>query len=154
MDAGALADVQYLSQYFETNDGVQINLKDVLLCMSDFSNELTAPPASFCMKDFLQNIIGDISNDSYSKSVKSGTNYGANNLELFELFVLISWCRIYVMFQNYLTEHLGELRHMTSKDFTNAISRLHQLFPTQEYRSDMISAFGVQKWCDSVGNGV
>ena len=52
MDAGPLADVQDLSQYFETNDGVQINLEDVLLCMSDFCNELTAPPASFCMKDF------------------------------------------------------------------------------------------------------
>lgn len=51
------------------------------------------------------------------------------------------------MFQNYLTEHLDEL-HMTSKDFTNAISKLHQLFLSQEYRSDMISAFGVEKWCD------
>lgn len=50
MDAGALADVQDLSQYFETNDGVQINLEDVLLCMSDFSNELTGPTPSFCMR--------------------------------------------------------------------------------------------------------
>ena len=147
MDAGALADVQDLSQYFETNDGVQINLEDALLCMSDFSNELTGPPPSFCMKDFLQNIIGDISDDSYSKSVKSAANYAANNLKLFELFVLISWRRIYVMFQNYQTEHLDEL-HMTSKDFTNAMSKLHQLFLSQEYRSDIISAFGVEKWCD------
>ena len=51
------------------------------------------------------------------------------------------------MFQNYLTQHWDEL-HMTGKNFTCAISKLHQLFLSQEYRSDMISAFGVEKWCE------
>ena len=45
------------SSYFESNSGVIINLEDVLLCMSDFSDELSKPPSSFSVKAFLEKIM-------------------------------------------------------------------------------------------------
>lgn len=80
----------------------------------------------------------------FSTSIKSTAKYRIDNLEAFELLSKILWCRINVLFQDYLPEN-GEV-HMTNRDFTNATAKLHQLFSTQEYRSDLISSFGASSW--------
>ena len=135
------------SSYFESNSGAVVNLEDVLLCMSDFSDELSKPPSSFSMKAFLDRITNDASEDSYSESVKSAAKYGANNLYNFELLPGLFWCTIYELFENYLTENLEELQ-MTNKDFTCATSNLQLLFLSQEHRNDLISVYGVKKWIE------
>jgi hypothetical protein len=107
--------------------------------MSDFRDELSKPPSSFSVKAFLDKLINDTNEDSYSQSVKSATKYGADNLDDFELLAVIFWCRIYELFENYLTENL-EVLQMTNIDFTYTTSKLQLLFLSQEYRSDLISA--------------
>lgn len=37
---------------------------------------------------------------------------------------------------------------MSNQDFTCATAKLHELFLTQEYRSDVISSFGVESWAE------
>ena len=37
---------------------------------------------------------------------------------------------------------------MTNRDFTATTTKLHELFLTQEYRSDLIISFGVSCWSD------
>ena len=135
------------SSYFESNSGVVVNLEDVLLCMSDFRDELSKPPPSFSVKTFLEKIINVANEDSYSQSVKSAAKYGVDNLDDFELLASIFWCRIYKLFENYQTENLEQLQ-MTNKDFTCATSNLQLLFLSQEYRSDLISAYNVEKWVE------
>lgn len=135
------------SQFFESNGGVRVNLEDVLLCMSDFSDELSLPPSSFSVKTFLENVMNDNNKDSYSEAIKSAAEYGLNNLDVFELLTLILWCRIFQLFENYFSENLEEVQ-MTNKDFTCAISKMQHLFLSQEYRSDVISAFNVTSWLE------
>ena len=133
-------------QYFESNDGVVINLEDVLLCVSDFSHELSHPPDECTFKDFLQEI--SFNNDgqgSFCESEKAAKEYATNHLEEFELLARIIWCRIADVFQDYLTENLAEV-HITSKKFTCATAKVNELFITSEYRSDVITAFNVDKW--------
>ena len=38
--------------------------------------------------------------------------------------------------------------HVTNREFTWATGKLHQLFLTQQYRSYVVSDFGVQKWIE------
>ena len=125
-------------QYFESNEGIIVNLKDVLLCMTDCKEELSAPPSNFNVQAFLKSITEDTQEGSnYNQATRSSAMYGSSNLGLFELLVRILWCRIAGLFKDYLPEHLDEV-HMTSKDFTCAATKLHQLFLTQEYRSDIV----------------
>jgi hypothetical protein len=112
--------------------------------MSEFKDELSKPPSSFSVKAFLDKLINDANEDSYSQSVKSAAKYGADNLD--DLAVIF-WCRIYELFENYLTENL-EVLQMTNKDFTCTTSKLQLLFLSQEYRSDLISAYNVKKWIE------
>lgn len=49
----------------------------------------------------------------------------------------------YKVFKNFLLEN-SEKAHMANCKFTSATMKLHQLFFSQEYCSDMISAFNVQ----------
>lgn len=135
-----------VSHFFESNSGVPVNLEDVMLCMSDFSDELSLPPSSFSSKTFLDNVIND-NEDAFSELIKSAAKYGVNNLDVFELLTLILWCTIFQLFENHFMENLEEVQ-MTNKDFTCAISKLHHLFLTQEYRSDVISTFNVTKWLE------
>jgi hypothetical protein len=52
-----------------------------------------------------------------------------------------------MLFKDYLSENSDEL-HVTNKEFTWATARVHKMFLTQEYRSDIITAFRVQKWIE------
>ena len=53
----------------------------------------------------------------------------------------------FALFEEYLSGN-GEEVHMTNSNFTFATSKLHQLFLTNEYRSDVISAFSASSWSD------
>ena len=53
------------------------------------------------------------------------------------------------IFNDYLTDNLEDT-HLTNKNFTNATSKLHELFITNEYRSDIISVFNVEKWSNGL----
>ncbi len=133
--------------FFETNSGVPINLEDVLSNLCDCEKKFSAPPTDFSIKDFLQKIVNGTHDDPFSNSIKSAATYGVDNLEAFELLSKILWCRINDLFQDHLSEN-GEEVHMANRDFTTATAKLHQLFSTQEYRSDLISTFGAPCWSE------
>ena len=117
-------------QHFESSDGVSINLEDVFFCMTDFSHALFRPPIDFTVKDFLLPLLGDKSDDPFTKLVNAATDYAINNLESFKLLACILWCRIADVFQTYLTDNLEEV-HMTNKNFTCATARsMNCLSPT------------------------
>jgi hypothetical protein len=134
-------------QHFESNAGMSVNLENVLLCMSDFSHELSHPPVGFTIKDFLSRLLNDKCHYQFTKSIKAAADYGIKNLDSFELLACILWHRIADVFQLYLTENLEEV-HMTNKNFTCATAKVNELFITNEYRSDVISAFNVGQWSD------
>lgn len=133
---------------FERNDAVPVNLEDVLLClMSELGNDLSSLPRHFSIKDFLQNLLEDSHNDPFSMLIKSAASHGINNLDVFELLAEVLWCRINILFQEYLSKN-GEQALMTNRDFTAATTKLHGLFLTQEYRSDLISSFDTRCWTE------
>ena len=140
-------DENIAKKIFETNSGVPINLKDVLSNLCDCEKKLNVPPTDFSIKDFLQKIVNGSHDDPFSNSIKSAAKYGIDNLGAFELLSKILWCRINNLFQDYLSEN-GEEVHMTNRDFTAATTKLHQLFSTQEYRSNLISSFGAPCWSE------
>ena len=113
--------------------------------MSDFSHALSCPPIDFSVKDFLVRLLEDKSDDPFTKSVNAATEYAISNLESFQLLACILWCRIADVFQTYLTDNLEDV-HMTNKNFTCATAKVNELFITNEYRSDVMSAFNVGHW--------
>ena len=82
--------------------------------------------------------------DPLTKSSRAAAEYAINNLESFELLASILWCRIANVFQTYLIEILEEV-HMTN-NFARATTKDNELFVTNEYRSDVISAFNIGQW--------
>jgi ATP-dependent DNA helicase PIF1 len=139
-------------KFFETNDGIPVNLENVLLaCLCDFESHLSVLPQNFSIKDFLESIVKDNHDDPFSKSIKSAAQFGIDNLGTFEVLVRILWCRVHRLFRDYLSEN-GEEVHMTNRDFTTCTAKLHELFLTQEYRSDLISSFGASCWSE-INNG-
>ena len=81
------------------------------------------------MRDFLENIANDEVPNSYTALIKVAANYALAHLEVFHLLARIIWCRIFTLFQVYLTEN-GEKVCMTTSNFTFATGKLHQLFLT------------------------
>jgi hypothetical protein len=132
-------------KFFETAEGVSRDLDDLLLCMSDFTHELSHPPLDFNVKTFLEK--SNRSSDSFSKSIKSATDYALNNLNTFNLLSCVLWCRIASIFDDHLTDNVKSMT-LTNKKFTCTTGKLHELFVTNDYRSDVISAFNVEKWAD------
>jgi hypothetical protein len=131
--------------FFESAEGVSVNLEDVLLCLSDFTHELSHPPIDFDIKTFVE--LHNKCKDPFSKAINSAASFAMDNLQTFNLLACVLWCRIATLFNDYLTENLNDI-HITSKNFTCATGKLHELFMTNEYRSDIISAFNVEKWSD------
>ena len=130
----------------QANEGNPVNLEDVLLCMSKFSDELSQPPSTFHIELFVQKIVDDaVSHDSYSQSLQSAASYAQENLDQLRMLCGILWYRIFVLFEDHLSENCDDI-HITNKEFTRATAKVHQLFLTQEYRSDIVTAFCVRKW--------
>ena len=132
---------------FETNEGVTVNLENVLTSLLQSKYELSSLPANFSVNDFLEEIVNESYGDSFSTSIKSAAQYCIKHQEVFHLLTEILWVRIYIIFCVYLSENEEDV-YMTNRDFTAATAKLHQLFLTQEYRSDVISSFGVCSWLD------
>ena len=135
-------------KYFETAKGIPaLDLEDVLLeCWSDFNHELSRPPAEFTVQEFLETA-STKRDDQFSKFVDSTANFALSNMDTFDILARVLWCRIAKLFNDHLTESLDDL-HMTSKNFTCATGKLHELFFTEEYRSDIINAYHVEEWSD------
>lgn len=55
--------------------------------------------------------------------------------------------RVFALFEAYLSEN-GEKVHMTNTNFIFATAKLHQLFLSNGYRSDVISAFSESSWSE------
>ena len=131
---------------FEANEGNPVNLEDVLLCMYEFSDKLSQPPSTFHIESFLKNIVDDpVSHDPYSQSLQSAASYALENVDQFRLLSGILWHHIFVLFEDHLSENCDDV-HLSNKEFTWVTAKVHQLFLTQEYRSDIVTAFGVRKW--------
>ena len=105
-------------------------------------------PERFSVQGFLESVINDKHDDSYTSCIKSAANYAYAHLEVFQLLVHIIWYRLFALFEEYLSGN-GEKVHMTNSNFcTFATSKLHQLFLTNECRSDVISAFSASSWSE------
>ena len=135
-------------EFYELSTGVRVNLDDVFVCMcADFQQQLTVLPERFSVKEFLESQIDVPNDDQYSESIKSAAAYGIYHLDLFNLLARIIWIRLFTLFESYNSEN-GESVHMTNCNFTYATAKMHQLFLTNEYRSDLISAFSDNSWSE------
>ena len=135
-------------EFYESSTGVPVNLDDVFVCMcDDFQEQLTVLPERFSVKEFLESQIDVPNDDQYSESIKSAAAYGIDHLDLFNLLARIIWIRLFMLFESYISEN-GKSVHMTNCNFTYATAKMHQLFHTNEYRSDLISAFSVNSWSE------
>jgi hypothetical protein len=131
--------------FSESDEGVSVNLEDVLLCLSDFTHELSHPPNDFDIKTFVE--LHKKCKDPFSKAINSAASFAMNNLQTFNLLACVLWCRIATLFNDYLTDNLNDI-HITNKNFMCATGKLHKLLMTNEYRNDIISVFNVEKWSD------
>ena len=79
-------------QLFESCTGVKVNLEDVLLfMMCDFQHSLNMLAERFSVKGFLESVINDEHDDTYTSCIKSAANYAYAHLEVFQLLALIIW---------------------------------------------------------------
>ena len=105
-------------QLFESCTGVKVNLEDVLLStMCDFQHSLNMLPERFSVKGFLESVISDKHDDSYTSCIKSAANYAHAHLEVFQLLAHIISYRLSAFFEEYLSGN-GEEVHMTNSNFT------------------------------------
>jgi hypothetical protein len=109
-------------------EGISGDLDDLLLCMSDFTHELSHPPLDFNVKTFLEK--SNKCSDSFSKSIKSATYYALNNVNTFNLLSCVLWCRIASIFDDHLTENIKSMT-LTNKKFTCTTRKLQKLFVTK-----------------------
>lgn len=117
-------------QFFESNTGVPVLLEDILLSLCE--KKLSIPlPAQFSVKSFHDEIMRDSPTDPLSSSIQIAASYASDKLDHFELLACILWCRISILFEDYISEKSEEV-HMTNHDFTYATKKLHDLFLTQE----------------------
>ena len=68
-------------------------------------------------------------------------------MEVFELLTRVLWRRVLQLFEGYCLEN-AERVHMSASDFTKVTGKLNELFLTNEYRSDIITAFNLQSWSE------
>ena len=59
--------------------------------MCDFQHSLNMLPERFSVKGFLESVINDEHDDSYTSCIKSAANYAYAHLEVFQLLALIIW---------------------------------------------------------------
>ena len=98
-------------QFFESAEGVALNLEDVLICLTDFTHELSRPPLEFSIKTFIE--MSKKGNDPFSQSINSAAQFALENLETFQIVACILWCRVATIFNDYLVYNLNEV-HMTN----------------------------------------
>ena len=135
---------------FESNtaDGVEITLENVPLCMMDHNDALSQMPTNWSIREFFETLLEDYDGQGHvSQSIIDAAIYAIDNLDIFSFLSRTVWCRISEIFQNYIADNVEET-HMTNANFTFATARIHELFFTSAYRSDLMKAFNVNKWQD------
>jgi hypothetical protein len=113
-------------------------LEDTLLCLLPPSH-IAAPTSTFSIESFLTSSITDL-DDSFSRSLNSAIRYAIDHIQAFQLLANILWVRIAIL----LKKHTS----ITNKEFTSATSRVHKMLSSDEYRSDMLTAFQLREWAD------
>lgn len=133
---------QMAKQCFEgTEDNViDINGENLLRARYEVG---TALPCEFSIKTFLDALKDDSSTDELSQAIKGAASYAIENLQAFESLTKVLWCTVAHLFDDYV-----EKTHLSSANFTKTTAKLHELFMTNEYRSDITTAFHIQKWSD------
>lgn len=134
-------------QCFEENQGGSADLNRILSSIANGDSRLVCPPAQFSILTFLKSLKDDSSTDEMSQQIKEAACYGIVNLPIFELLTKVLWCRIANLFDDYISENASEVQ-ISSRNFTQITAKFNELFLTNEYRSDIMAAFGIQKWSD------
>ena len=114
----------------------------------NYTEDRATLPLEFSIKTFLESLKNDSSTDAMSESVKAAASYAIENLKAFELLTKVLWCRVAHFFDDYVAVNEVEETHLSSANFTKTTAKLHALFMTNEYRSDIMTAFHIQKWPD------
>ena len=150
MDEDLLSHEELIKKCFAFNQGEKQSFKQILRHMTDFENDqepqhplLTQPPDHFNVKNFLEKLTNDENVDSLSHSVKEAAQYGIANLQIFELLTRVLWCRVFHLFEEYLSDNEKKV-HMSAANIT----QLNELFLTNEYRSDIMTPFDLQSWSE------
>ncbi|CAB4013355.1 ATP-dependent DNA helicase PIF1 [Paramuricea clavata] len=134
--------------YEDFEDAEPASLEDVLLSLDEMTSELSAPPKSFNPVNFLETFIFK-HDDPVSSSINSEVEFALDesNVDNFKLLLGIIWCRIFIIFKDFLAENVDSVR-MTSKNFFDATAKLNGIFLSCEYRRDVCAAFGETCWQD------
>ncbi|CAB3998725.1 Hypothetical predicted protein [Paramuricea clavata] len=156
VDEDLLNHEELILKYFASNQGVKQNFNQILQRMTNAEEDqepqyrpLTQPPDDFVVKNFLETLTKDENVDTLSQSTKEAAQYGIANLEIFELLTRVLWCRVIHLFEGYLSENAKEV-HMSAANFTQVTRKLtlNELFLTNEYRSDIMTAFNLRNWSE------
>ena len=91
------------------------------------------------MQSFLTSTVVDV-DDPFSQSINSAARYAIDHLEAFQLLANIIWVQIAILLEKHTS--------LTNKDFTFAITQVHKMFSSNEYRSDLLTAFQLRRWTD------
>ena len=132
-------DVVLQSEIFcQPEEQVTVKLEDTLLCLLPLSH-IAAVPTTFNMQSFLTSTVVDV-DDPFSQSINSAARYAIDHLEAFQLLANIIWVRIAILFEKHTS--------LTNKEFTFATTQVHKMFSSNEYRSDLLTAFQLKRWTD------
>ena len=122
--------------------------------MTDFENDeepqhplLTQPPHNFNVPNFLEKLVNDENVDSLTNSVKEAAQHAITNREIFEMLTRVLWCRLFHLFDGYLSDNTNKV-HMSAANITEVTRKLNKLFLTNEYRSDIMTAFNLRSWSE------
>ena len=128
-------------EYFKSTEAIATcYLEDVLFCLKpSFQTELSTPPSAFTMSTFLDSLI-DENTDSYNEAINAAARYAIDNLETFELLGSVLWCTFY-----YLSSIWKVILRLSASQAKILHSRIHKLFLSEEYPTDLKTAFGVKE---------
>lgn len=124
--------------FCQPEEQVTVKPEDTLLCLLPLSH-IAALPTTFNMQSFLTSAVVDV-DDPFSQSINSAARYAIDHLEAFQLLANIIWVRIAILFQKHTS--------LTNKEFTFATTQVHKMFSSNEYQSDLLTAFQLRRWTD------
>ncbi len=97
------------------------------------------------MKNFLETLANDENVDASIH--RRGRTIWNRKSGYIELLTRVLWCRVFRLFEGYLSEN-AEKVHMSAANITQVTGKLNELFLTNEYRSDIMTAFNVRSWSE------
>ena len=93
--------------YEDLEDAEPASLEDVLLSLDEMTSELSVPPKCFNPINFLETFIFK-HDDPLSSSINAVVEFALNesNVDNFKLLLGIIWCRIFIIFKDFLAENV------------------------------------------------